>query len=70
MVSDFSLKTESFLTRTGRVCKVEDYLLCINDMCEHTKFTIIGWMSGFMNGDMYYRTRYGCNACGYEWMDD
>jgi hypothetical protein len=28
--SDFLLrKTELFLTRTRRVCKVEDYLLCI-----------------------------------------
>lgn len=29
MVSDFSLKMESIFTRTKRVCKVEDYLLCI-----------------------------------------
>ena len=66
----FHSKRNQFLQEQGEYAKLKITYFVSNEMCEHTKFTIIGWMSGLMNGDMYYRTRYSCNACGYEWMDD
>jgi len=66
----FHWKRNQFLQEQREYAKLKITYFVSNEMCEHKKFTIIGWMSGLMNGDMYYRTRYGCNACGYEWMDD
>jgi hypothetical protein len=69
--SDFYFgKRNCFLQLQKEYAKLKITYFVLNEMCEHKKFTIIGWMSGWRNGDMYYRTRYGCNACGYEWMDD
>ena len=36
-------------------------------MCEHTKFTWIGYFKKFVNGDIDYINRYRCDDCGCEW---
>jgi len=59
-----------FLQEHREYAKLKITYFVLNDMCEHTKFTWIGYFKKFINGDIDYINRYRCDDCGCEWMED